>query len=242
MRNLKVHPNCKRLKKKRNNEPTDELSAKRAWRRFNKKDTRRACYKLQLGLCAYTELSLDSAELGSHLEHIAPRSRFPERTFRADNLVLSILADDYSGTLKQEERFAGHFKRSRYADEWFISPYDEDCEKYFEYSSQTGEVNPANSLSNAERDKAMKTIAVLNLNCDYLVSERLKQLSALETKIRAIIATANLHTDSISKQLGSDLYNKKLESLAKETLQLTDNKLPEFYTAKQQLLKRYKQL
>lgn len=266
MRYLRQHPNCKRLKKKRDNQPSDDLSAKRAWRRFNKKDTRKACYKLQQGLCAYTELSLDSLKLGNHLEHIAPRSRFPERTFMANNLVLSVLADDYSGSLDEDERFAGHFKKSHYADDWFISPYDEDCERYFDYSAQSGEVNPATDLNKLERAKAEKTISVLNLNCDYLVNERLKQLSALAVKISALVdvidqtlyeknASDQLAKDSNSEQLENKLnvhkqltstqisneLTEKLEKLTEDTLKPIDKKLPEFYTAKKQLLQFYKQ-
>ncbi|PWQ92334.1 retron system putative HNH endonuclease [Leucothrix pacifica] len=237
MRYLKRHPDCKRLKNKRNNAPTDELSAKRAWRRFNKKDTRKSCYKIQQGLCAYTELSLDDRQLGSHLEHIAPRSRFPERTFLPNNLVLSILADDYSGHLPEEQRFAGHFKKSNYADDWFITPYDERCERYFEYSATTGKVYPSQDLNETDQRKATKTILALNLNCEYLVDARLKQLSALEQKITTLLANLNIDSNQPDEHA-----ERAFTELTATVLNPTDRRLPEFYTAKQQLLKRYRSL
>lgn len=231
MRYLNKHLSCKRLKQKRKNPPDNEVSAKRAWRRFNKKDTRRACYKLQQGICAYTELSLDSELLGSHLEHIAPRGRFPERTFLTDNLVLSILADDYSGTLKETERFAGHFKKSQYADDWFISPYQQGCDKYFQYCSQTGEVYPEKSLDAFERTKAERTISTLNLNCDYLTNKRLKQLTDLEETINTLLAEQKGDTANSTQQA--------LKQLSEATLAPVNKRLPEFYSAKKQLFERY---
>lgn len=231
MRYLNKHLSCKRLKQKRKNPPGDEISAKRAWRRFNKKDTRKSCYKLQQGICAYTELSLDSELLGSHLEHIAPRCRFPERTFLSNNLILSILADDYSGTLDETERFAGHFKKSEYDDDWFISPYQKGCDEYFQYCSQTGGVYPTSTLSKSEKIQANCTISVLNLNCDYLVHKRLEQLKSLEARIETHLSE-HQHMNGLSRTL---------QQLGEEILAPTDNRLPEFYTAKKQLFNRYKQ-
>ena len=234
MRHLNKPISCKRLKQKQNNPPEDEATAKRAWRRFNKKDTRKACYKLQQGLCAYTEVLLSREHLGSHLEHIAPRSRFPERTFLPDNLVLSVLDDTYVGTLPEDQRFAGHYKKSQYEDDWFVSPYQQDCEEYFIYCSRTGQILAAQQLSTVEQAKAQRTIAALNLNCDYLIKQRQKQLGDLELQINALLPI---------KQVSNDYQNssalQSLQQLTEETLTAVNRQLPEFYTAKKQLLERY---
>ena len=240
MRYLNKFISCKRLKQKRKNPPNDEVSAKRAWRRFNKKETRKACHKLQQGLCAYTELSLNSEILGNHLEHIAPRSRFPERTFMPDNLVLSVLDDAYSGTLVEEERFAGHYKKSQYADDWFISPYQQNCEDYFLYCADTGKVFSSQQLDVIEQAKAERTIAALNLNCDYLVEQRKKQLAVLEQQINALLSqkpVTETETETETEKNYSNL--EALQQLKGETLTAIDKQLPEFYTAKKQLLERY---
>lgn len=227
MRYLNKHINCKRLKQKRKNPPDADDKAKRAWRRFNKKDTRKACFKLQKGLCAYTELSLDSP-LGSHLEHIAPRSQHPERTFAADNIVLSVLSDDYAGTLQPTERFGGHYKKSQYAEGWFISPYNPECEEFFEYAA-AGHVSPAPHLTEACQKKAQRTIQTLNLNCDYLVTRRYQALSSLEQTLQNIL----------NEQHSESTKASSLEAFANQHLTALDGRLPEFYSARKQLLMKY---
>ena len=151
------------LKGRRNNSPKTTLDAKKAWRRSNKKDIRKSCYKQQFGLCAYTELSLKHSDLGYHLEHIAPRSTHPERTFDPKNIVLSILDDVQSGNLAIENTFGGHHKSEAYSEDWFVSPFDAHCETYFRYDSD-GTVRPTEELKESEKEKAQKTISTLNLN------------------------------------------------------------------------------
>ncbi|MDM8563895.1 retron system putative HNH endonuclease, partial [Candidatus Marithioploca araucensis] len=62
----------------------------------------------QYHLCAYTEIDLD--ELGCHIEHIKPKSRYPECTFDYQNLVLSCLQSDKLQDYAYDDRFGGHFK------------------------------------------------------------------------------------------------------------------------------------
>jgi uncharacterized protein (TIGR02646 family) len=157
--------------------------------------------------------------LGHHLEHIAPRSDYPERTFLPNNIVLSIIDDVQSGHLAPHERFGGHHKSEKYSDDWFISPFDEYCSTYF-YYTLNGLVEASETLQNDEQVKANKTISVLNLNADYLVEKRKACLQLLKEQIEAV-------------------QPLEVSALAEESLKLREKKLPEFYSAKRQLFARY---
>jgi uncharacterized protein (TIGR02646 family) len=219
LRNITQGASSKCLKGRRYNPPQDTSTAKKAWRRTNKQDIRKACFKQQHGLCAYTELSLDDNKLGHHLEHIAPRSDYPERTFLPNNIVLSIIDDVQSGHLLPHERFGGHHKSEKYSDDWFISPFDEHCSTYFHYSLN-GLVEASETLQYDKLVKANKTIRVLNLNADYLVKKRKACLQILKQQIEA--------TQPV-----------EVSVLAEESLKLCEKKLPEFYSAKRQLFESY---
>ena len=219
MRSINQRFFSKCLKGRRNNPPDTSASAKKAWRRTNKQDIRKACYKQQRGLCAYTEISLDNATLGHHLEHIAPRSDYPERTFLPNNIILSTLGDVQSGNLIEQERFGGHHKSEQYSDDWFISPFNPRCTAYFSYE-QNGTVEASADLTLEDQQKALQTIAVLNLNAEYLVTKRCECLQALKKEIEGL-------SHSAASALASDLFGPH-------------NKiLPEFYSAKHQLFASY---
>jgi uncharacterized protein (TIGR02646 family) len=133
----------------------------------------------QYHLCAYTEIDLD--ELGSHIEHIKPKSRYPECTFDYQNLILSGFHSDELQHYAYADRFGGHFKcgdRSKreidkYNPDLFISPLQADCENYFSYEVN-GLVQPNPNLSEEEKKHAIYTRDALNLNASYLVRERRK--------------------------------------------------------------------
>jgi len=217
---------CKALQRRRHNKPKTDIDAKKAWRRFNKKAIRSACYKQQFGLCAYTELSLDDAQLGCHLEHIAPRSRYPERTFDMNNIVLAAMDECSSGLLKEEERFGGHFKKALYDDDWFIGPFDSRCEHFFRYCKETGKVFAHHEISTTDQTSTSRTIDVLNLNCDYLISMRQQHLQELSNEIHLLV-----------RKEASNLIEQhdQFDFLRKEVLGVRENKLPIFYSAKKQL-------
>ena len=221
---------CKPLQRRRNNPPQTDIDAKKAWRRFNKEAIRKTCYKQQFGLCAYTELALNDRELGNHLEHIAPRSRFPERTFEQTNIILASMDERFSGLLEINDRFGGHFKQAMYSDDWFIGPFDPRCELSFIYCDKTGLVLANDTAAKPEQLKITKTIDTLNLNCDYLVTMRLLQLTDLNVLLYAHM-----------EQHASDLITQRVsvETLKKESLDVVGKSLPVFYTAKKQLFERF---
>lgn len=128
----------------------------------------------QFFLCCYCELRSDLAGLGYHIEHVQPKSAFPQRTFDYDNLAASALASasDLSAFKAQgEEVFAGHAKQSQYDAALFVSCHQADCARFFAYLSD-GRVVAAAQLSMPERERAQYTIRILHLNSPYLIKER----------------------------------------------------------------------
>ncbi|WP_367269689.1 retron system putative HNH endonuclease [uncultured Alteromonas sp.] len=96
--------------------------------------------EMQFGLCCYTELNLtdfaNEQNMGSHIEHEKPKSSYPQLAFEFNNLLLCALNDQdlqhFSGTLQ----FGGHFKKSKYDAQLFISPHQYNCREFFVYSSR----------------------------------------------------------------------------------------------------------
>lgn len=220
---------CKALHRRRHNQPQNEVDAKKAWRRFNKKAIRLACYKQQRGICGYTELSLDDELLGCHLEHIAPRSAYPQRTFEMSNTILAAMDEQYSGQLDKQEQFGGHFKQALYNDDWFIGPFDRRCEQFFQYCEQTGLVTPNKNTNEADQLSTHQTIEVLNLNCAYLKTMRQQHLQYLKTSVTAMMES---QPQVLMKQ------QEAFEDFRKRALVGEGNNLAVFYTAKKQLIDR----
>ena len=233
MRHIQQIAPCKRLQRRRHNPPETDTAAKKAWRRFNKKDLRKVCYKQQFGLCAYTELSLDDEAMGTHLEHIAPRSRYPARTFEPSNIVLCAMDDVFAGSLPDTERFGGHYKLNQYNEELFISPLQADCERYFEYCDTSGQVLPSAELTAQNQEKAAHTISVLNLNCAFLVERRQSCLVSLKQQLADWHSlNNNAPTESIHRSAADT------ERLITDILAIKNGRLPEFYSAIRQYLQR----
>jgi uncharacterized protein (TIGR02646 family) len=146
--------------------------------------TKNYLYREQYHLCAYTELNLD--ELGSHIEHIKPKSRYPECTFDYQNLVLSCFHSVELQHFAYADRFGGHLKCGdnskgeidKYDPDLFISPLQADCENYFSYEVN-GLVQPNSNLSKEEKKRAIYTIDALNLNAPYLKRERYKVITEM---------------------------------------------------------------
>ncbi len=136
----------------------------------------------QYGLCAYTELRLDEDESGDHIEHVKPKSQFPQNTFDYQNLVLCSLSSDTLATMSDEDIFGGHAKGNEY-DPSFVSCLQHDCVRYFSYLSD-GRVVPAKFLDAVETQKTDYTInIILNLNCAYLKNRRKNWIEEIETVI-----------------------------------------------------------
>ena len=178
--------------------PTTKEEAIARWNDFGKKSVvRNKLLPQQQGLCAYTEFNINAFRAttastlhGCHIEHIKPKSRFPENTFDYDNLVISVLDHLDLQRLKQDvfvdgspeedmshrELFGGHAKGNEY-DEVFISPLETDCQRYFRFFEESGEIVPASGLTEEALARAIRTIELLNLNHPYLKNQRRKRMA-----------------------------------------------------------------
>lgn len=150
------------------------------------------CYEQQNGLCIYCEQKIPpnceqkpvqrdtlNALQPSHLEHILPKSIFPELQFEQNNLAMSCMGfregkyeRDKTGRVKRVEgikyNFCGHKKDNEMNEDLFINPVcDKETHKYFIFDIE-GYINPSKENS----DKAKYTIELLKLNHPDLVEWR----------------------------------------------------------------------
>ncbi|MBE8233590.1 MAG: TIGR02646 family protein, partial [Endozoicomonadaceae bacterium] len=155
-------PYC--LNKKHKTPPKNKTEATKQWRKFKCKN--KLTHQLadeQYSLCAYSEIEIlrDHSILGTHIEHVQPKSIYPQRTFDYSNLVLNALAsDDLSGSIVAKNAvFGGHAKEDNYDPNLFISCLDPACTDYFTYLSD-GKVVPTKD-SAPHKEKAEYTINLL---------------------------------------------------------------------------------
>lgn len=163
--------------------PTSPEMAKYRWKNFRKKDKlSKALREDQHGLCAYSEIIPESESLGTHIEHVVPKSVTPERTFDIKNLVVSALSCSDLKQMNKSDYFGGHAKLDRYDETLFISCLDSDCAQYFSYISN-GLVEAKKDLTDEGFEKANYTIQLLNLNSPYLVTLRKSWINELDSLI-----------------------------------------------------------
>lgn len=189
-----------------------------AWNRFTKRTASRkqlktALHARQQGLCAYCEITLentDDQKIGSHIDHILPKQKYPALTFDYANLVLSCFAT--GGEIKADDRdpapvSCGHaqLKRTNNFDEsLFIKPTDSDCERYFSFELD-GEAIAHPNLDSSDIDKAEHTLEVLNLNCLRL--KRLREDTI--TQLYQIVAELRNDNDALKRFLMLELQENK---------------------------------
>ncbi len=192
----------------------DRTASPGAWENFRaSQDTRDECLLEQFGLCAYSETLLDVNALGMHLDHVRPKSKFPARTFDHHNLLLSAIDDIGFRKLIKRDVFGGHARGNRYSASGFIHPLRPDCRHFFHYTSD-GRIEPALTLSESNKRKAVYTIAILNLNAPLLINLRRRWLEILEQEINQLLDTP-----------------AALEHFAEAELCLTNNQLRPFHSA-----------
>ena len=205
------------LNRSHENPPTTSLQANSRWSSFGYKvDVTNHLLTEQYGLCAYSEVRPDQLSLGTHIEHVEPKSANPTRTFDYSNLVLCALSSEDLKNIDRTEVFAGHAKLSQYDALLFVLCLQANCARYFVYLSN-GKVEPARTLESDEKDQAQYTIDLLNLNSPYLVNQRFNWLDELDKLIDEHIQT-----------------DMSLTYLASIDLIPTNNKLSPFFTANRQ--------
>lgn len=208
------------LGKAHENPPADAASAESRWGSFGragyKAPLQESLLEQQHHLCCYSEVRPDLEGIGCHIEHVKPKSAYPQLTFDFANLVVSALSsNDLNGFLAQEV-FGGHAKQNTFDPALFVSCLDADCARYFAYLSD-GRVVPSIAVSGADQSKAQYTIDLLNLNSPYLITLRRNWWGDLEKLFHEHIR------DDMS-----------LECLATIDLLPRNNKLSQFFSLTRQ--------
>ncbi|MGW8159021.1 MAG: retron system putative HNH endonuclease [Desulfoprunum sp.] len=117
---------------------------------------RRQLNREQEGLCIYCEMLLLENE--GHVEHIKSKGLNPHLTFVYDNLAHSC----------DGPRHCGHHKKSQVLP---VEPRP-DCNRFFYLMAMDGKLVPTPGLSQADTERAMKTIQILCLNTPALARQR----------------------------------------------------------------------
>lgn len=206
--------------------PQSSDEAIRRWSNLTKDGIYKQLFVEQLGLCAYTELNIQDFGIeqnsikGAHIEHLAPKSRYPKKTFDYFNLVLSALDSEDLSKFQKETRFGGHYKLSRFDSALFLSPLLPDVKRYFSYSSEDGEIFPKRNLNVDDRRKAEYTIDLLNLNTFYLKNHRKNWLQELQIEIDQLIETGSVDALKYLAECELCPYKRNYNPINNRTTQL----------------------
>lgn len=151
------------------------------WRDFNNTTVKLALHQHlwqeQKGLCIYCQqaipqkVTVDSAGNihPSHIEHIRPKSTFPNLTFAHDNLSVSCEGYDILNPPSPIRKlFCGHLKENQYNIALFLHPFEnQDIEAHFSFNLN-GEI----SGSSKDDAKANYCIQILGLDNTILTKMR----------------------------------------------------------------------
>ena len=133
----------------------------------------------QSGLCIYCEKVVKDYPKNCHIDHYKKRGYFPNETLNYDNLLISCNNENRCAKYKDKK-----IKQEDYLK--FINPILENPEDFLEYTFY-GELKPKDSLNQVDKDKAVFTIDILNLNERSLVEERktvILQICAMISQIK----------------------------------------------------------
>ncbi|HNW52058.1 MAG TPA: hypothetical protein PKH79_13315, partial [Prolixibacteraceae bacterium] len=179
---------------------------------------------VSVGICNYCEHNE-----GGDIEHIAPKSFFPEKTFVWDNYLLAcktcnsgykldqcFVLDNSGNTVSVPRKNEPPFKELA-----FINPRIEDPNRFMILNTQSFMFRLKPGLSKMEQNKAEKTIDILKLNeRDVLKKARESAADYFYKSIDQLIRILNSNTVEELKKLLSP-YDKYYDS----SLSLHQNKL-----------------
>ena len=119
-----------------------------------------------MGLGGYTELPLKYDGSDVHIDHFKKRADYPKDTFKWDNLIVDKHVHDksYGADCKDDHVTCQSYDK-------IINPVTEDPHHYFRYMNN-GEIVPKDRLSDNDKQKALCTIGLFNLNHRYLLQRR----------------------------------------------------------------------
>ncbi|MBV6824073.1 retron system putative HNH endonuclease [Pseudomonas sp. PD9R] len=143
-----------------------------------KKIVKACLHKIQAGLCAYCETSLQADK--GQVEHIKPKggtNAHPHLTFDYTNYA--------HGCISSNSKTCGQKKDSEILP---IEPRP-GCNSFFSISTK-GDLSPVPTLSDADKHRVRETIRILGLQHPPLVLERKKMIDAvleLKAKMPALV-------------------------------------------------------
>ncbi|MEA5551562.1 retron system putative HNH endonuclease [Anabaena cylindrica UHCC 0172] len=146
---------------------------KPSWNNFSKPhktDVHNSLLQEQGCICCYCGrlITIDS----SHIEHLQPRTTYPQLSLDYTNLLASCQKD----TVPKEPLHCGKKKDKWYDKKLMVSPLDINCGEFFRYT-EDGQIlsteNPEKALA------AQTTIDKLDLNIDKLKKMRIGAIEAI---------------------------------------------------------------
>ncbi len=147
---------------------------------------RQKAYDEQSGVCAYTELPLDTVSSIIHLDHFKKKGIYQNLQFEWNNLF-SAVKDHRFGSDHKDNLVKSKNEQQIYSV--ILSPLTPQLQRFFHYSTN-GEMEPSPGLSDTDREKAKATIDIFHLNESELVSRR-------RTMIKQIVAYHDLPEETI---------------------------------------------
>ena len=155
---------------------TEQLSDESSCQALHcKPELRQHLMREQDHLCAYCERKLDDSN--THIEHIEPQSRHPEKRFDYGNLIASCDGGRACASVSEQSAYAdldtdscGHRKGQEYDAGLFLNPTAlPDVGDYFAFDTHSAKIKPSDAWAS---QKAAYTIDLLNLNSAYLCNAR----------------------------------------------------------------------
>lgn len=129
---------------------------------------RSTAYAEQSGVCAYTELPLNTEKSTIHLDHFRKKSIFPRLRFEWNNLFAAV-KDNRFGADYKDNLINGKNEQHYYSV--ILKPQTPQLQSYFHYATN-GEIEPSAGLSDIDTERAKATIEIFHLNEGELVSRR----------------------------------------------------------------------
>lgn len=138
---------------------------------------RQQAYDEQSGVCAYTELPLDSARSTIHLDHFRRKGIYERLRFEWNNLFTAV-KDNRFGSDYKDNIVKSNNEQKIYSV--ILSPLVPQLQRYFHYATN-GEIEPSSELSDDDKERAKATIDIFHLNESELVSRRRTMMVQIST-------------------------------------------------------------
>ncbi|MEH2308130.1 retron system putative HNH endonuclease [Nostoc sp.] len=151
-----------------------------SWENFSKPqktDVHNSLLQEQGFICCYCGRRINTDD--SHLEHLKPRTTYPQLALEYTNILASCQKD----TVPKEPLHCGKEKDKWHDEHLFVSPLDINCAEFFRYTDD-GQVLATNNLE--KQLPAEITIDKLGLNINKLKDLRAKALEPILEIINTI--------------------------------------------------------